>query len=362
MLILLFLLVLGAPAGFAAQDTWTGVHKVVAIGDVHGDYRALVETLHTAGLVDRNERWAGGDTHLVQTGDLLDRGGESRKVMDLLMDLQKQADKAGGAVHVLLGNHEAMNIYGDLRYVSAGEYAAFKTSNSERLLALQWERDISALPRKPTPDEKEKWEEEHPLGWVEHRMAFSEEGKYGKWLRNLPAVIKVNDSIFLHGGISPRFVSKSISDINSEVAAGLKDLSKLTQDGAVLAPDGPLWYRGLAQESEATIAPLVADILKNYEVNRVVIGHTPTPGSVITRMNGKVVMIDAGMSEYFGSHRSFLLIDNQQLYAVHRGDKVLLPKDGLMDVVRYLKQVIALEPGPTPLTAFLRNLQSAPAQ
>ena len=48
---------------------------------------------------------------------------ESRKVLDLLMRLESEARAAGGAVHVVLGNHEVMNIAGDLRYVSTEEYA-----------------------------------------------------------------------------------------------------------------------------------------------------------------------------------------------------------------------------------------------
>ena len=110
------LLLLGVPAA-AEKDTWTGVDRIIAIGDVHGDYEQFVKLLRSAGLIDDNEDWAGGRTHLVQTGDVPDRGAATRKVMDLLMKLEKQANKAKGYVHALIGNHEAMNMYGDLRYV-----------------------------------------------------------------------------------------------------------------------------------------------------------------------------------------------------------------------------------------------------
>ncbi|HEY2019456.1 MAG TPA: metallophosphoesterase, partial [Bryobacteraceae bacterium] len=137
------ILTLGLLAGspfLAAQVEWTGIDRVVAVGDIHGDYNALVEVLRAAGVIDKKDRWIGGKTHLVQTGDIPDRGPDTRKAMDLLMALEKQAAKAGGYVHPLIGNHEAMNLYGDLRYTTPGEFAAFKTGESEQVRAAIWEQ------------------------------------------------------------------------------------------------------------------------------------------------------------------------------------------------------------------------------
>jgi len=124
---LLLVLVAWPPAG---DDILSGIDRVVAVGDVHGDYDQFVIVLKSAGLLDGQIKWAGGKTHLVQTGDVLDRGADSRKAMDLLMRLEEEARGAGGAVHCLIGNHEAMNLYGDLRYLSPGEIAAFRDENS----------------------------------------------------------------------------------------------------------------------------------------------------------------------------------------------------------------------------------------
>src|SRR5210317_2365293 len=109
---------------------WTGVDRVVAIGDLHGDYGQYIRVMESAGLIDKRGKWSGGQTHLVQTGDITDRGADSRKIIDHLVKLSKQAKKKGGYVHLLIGNHETMNVIGDLRYVSPGEYAAFATKNS----------------------------------------------------------------------------------------------------------------------------------------------------------------------------------------------------------------------------------------
>ncbi len=107
------------------QWQWQGVERIAVFGDVHGAYDDLIALLEQGELVDKQLRWVGGRTHLVSLGDLLDRGPESRRVMDLLMRLQGEAGQAGGSVHVLLGNHEIMNLTGDLRYVSPEEYEAF---------------------------------------------------------------------------------------------------------------------------------------------------------------------------------------------------------------------------------------------
>ena len=109
-----------------AEDwRWSGVERIVAMSDVHGAFDAMTVTLAKAGVIDEQHRWNGGATHLVITGDILDRGPDSRKVMDLLMRLEPEAVAAGGQVHLLLGNHEVMNLVGDLRYVSKKEFAAF---------------------------------------------------------------------------------------------------------------------------------------------------------------------------------------------------------------------------------------------
>ena len=103
------------------------------MGDLHGDYDNYLATLRAAGLVNKRGKWVGGATHFVQTGDVPDRGPDTEKNIDHLSKLAKQAERKGGQVHTLIGNHEAMNVYGDLRYVHVGEYRAFATSNSETL-------------------------------------------------------------------------------------------------------------------------------------------------------------------------------------------------------------------------------------
>jgi len=278
-------------AAAASTCEFDGVARIVAVGDVHGAYDRLVEILQIAGVVDTRSRWAGQKTHLVQLGDLVDRGADSRKALDLLRRLQGEAEKAGGAVHLLLGNHEVMRMLGDLRYTMPGEYDAFVKEDSERTRA----KVVEAA----KPDDRPQLLKETPLGSTEMRVAFGRTGDYGKWLRTLPVVVKINGIVFLHGGISPAVASLSCAEINATIGKELgADLDKTR--AAPLASlaareDGPLWYRGLAQQPD-TFAAEVNGILAAQHARAIVIAHTVVPeGRVLPRFSGRVIQLDTGM-------------------------------------------------------------------
>ena len=171
------------------------VERVVAVGDVHGAYDRFVEILRAAALVDAGGRWTGGRAHLVQLGDVVDRGPDSRKVLDLLQRLERDAQKAGGQVHPLLGNHEAMRQLGDARYIVPGEYAAFRTPDSEDVRT----QVVESL----APEVRERALRETPLGRIEFLRAFGPDGSYGAFLRRPNAVVRINGVRFMHGGSSP---------------------------------------------------------------------------------------------------------------------------------------------------------------
>ena len=185
--------------------------RVVAIGDVHGDLDAFVGILQRARLIDPTRRWSGANSILVQTGDFLDRGPNARGVMDLLMSLQNSAPRQSGRVIVLMGNHEAMNIYGDLRYVSNKDYAGFADDRPDT--------------------RKRKADASRPAGFAERCEAFAADGRYGKWLRSLPAIARINDSIFLHGGISPDLSPESIEKLNDSIASEIKAFERALSAG-----------------------------------------------------------------------------------------------------------------------------------
>jgi hypothetical protein len=332
----------------SSADTFEGVRRIVAIGDVHGDYQRLLEVLRTAALIDAKNAWIGGDTHLVLVGDFVDRGDHSAQVLDLLMDLEPQARKAGGQLHALLGNHEAMDLYGDLRYVTKDDFAGFEQPKSKDLQDRQMRAALDDLERQGTPPADENaWRkqflDQHPLGWAEHRMAFQPDGKYGKWLRQRNAIIKINDAVFLHGGISPKYAALTRAEINNKVRAELSDFTKLAK-GIVTDEEGPLWYRGMAQlpEDDRGMAELLSRVLATQQARHIVIGHTPQV-AVMPRFDGKVIAIDVGLSKPFDGPPAFLLIEDGKYFVMHRGRRVDLPVDG-GNVTEYLRAVAALEP------------------
>jgi hypothetical protein len=313
------------PLPAATVCEWDGIERVVAIGDVHGAYDRFVEILKVTGVIDNDLRWAGGRTHVVQLGDILDRGDDSRKALELLRRLERPAQSAGGALHALLGNHEVARMLGDLRLVAPGEYAAFAGPNS----VSTREAYLKTL-----AGDRDELLKQMPLGFVEMRQAFGRDGEYGRWLRQLPVTVKINGLMFVHGGISPAVAHLGCDGINDQVRRELtNDLDKTRANPLVslaARADGPLWYRGLVQEPE-TFAPQVTEILAKVHARAIVVGHTVTPTSrITTRFDGRVIQIDTGMQPTYvpDGRASALEIRGGEATAVYvdRRDPVELPK------------------------------------
>ncbi len=285
----------------------TTSERVVAIGDVHGAYDRFVGMLRAAALIDGRQRWAGGRARLVQTGDVLDRGPDSRKVVDLLIRLEREAAAVGGRVHALVGNHEFMRLVGDWRYVSAGEFKAFQNAESvelrDRVHALNAERAAQrARAESRTFNEREyrsQFVKDFPLGYFEMQLAFGKDGEYGKWVRSRMAAVKINGVLFIHGGVSDAVANLGCQGLNAEVQRDLAAApvpAEKIQSLLSATEDGPLWYRGMASDPEATFEPMLDSILRRLDARAVVVGHTPVPGGQITtRFGGRVVLIDTGM-------------------------------------------------------------------
>ena len=324
------LVAMALPPFHAANSCeWAGIDRIVAVGDVHGAYDRYVEILKTAGIIDNGGHWSAGKTHFVQLGDVVDRGDDSRKALDLLRRLEREAQSAGGYLHMLLGNHEAARMLGDLRLTAAGEYAAFTNDESPATR----EKYLRG-PNLPSGTDRETLLRQTPLGLVELRQAFGRDGEYGRWLRQLPAVIKIDGLVFVHGGISPAVAPLGCAAINDQVRRDLtNDLDKTRASpmtSLVARVDGPLWYRGLAQEPD-TFAPQVIEVLTKLGARAIIVGHTvSTTGRIASRFDGRVIQIDTGMQPAYvqGGRASALEIRGgvgEAIY-VDRRDPVALPK------------------------------------
>jgi hypothetical protein len=326
---------------------WTGIEKITAIGDLHGDYENFVQILKGTGLVDKGLHWAAGTTHLVQTGDILDRGNRARDCLDLLMRLETEAAAAGGMVHVLLGNHEELNITGiSLDYPTYVTVEQFVSFLPEEFRKAQEERFIATLP----PGQRA---EAGALGldinsssvrlfWTDllRRDAAAREAyvdgfneTYGKWLIQKNAVIEINDIIFCHGGISPKYSTWKLRDINSTLRSELEfyqgrrrapsSIPRSFKPEMLYAPDSPLWYRGLATLDQKSSQRDVDRILANLKARAMVVGHTQyqAGGSSpvipdlnnISRFEGKVFIIDTGIASVYGGILSALIIEDETI-------------------------------------------------
>jgi hypothetical protein len=344
---------------------WDGVERIVAIGDLHGDFQNYMATLKAAGLIDKKGKWSGGKTHLVQTGDIPDRGPDTRKIIDHITKLAKQAKKKGGRVHSLIGNHEAMNVYGDLRYVSDGEFEAFVTRNSaalrDRVYQLQIQRMEAGDPEgfaALAGTFRDEWNLKHPLGWVEHRQAWdpawNPEGEYANWVLDKKVAIRINDNLFLHGGISGFYCQNSLDSMTEQVVG---KLSQFDPGNAGIVDDefGPLWYRGLSGVEPAALDETVDAILAHHNINHIVVGHTPTSGVIWPRYDSKVVMIDSGIASAYGGHVAYLEITPEGLFAGYPLGKLPLPVSEA-DSIAYLEKVISMDPDNPYLQERLEQL------
>lgn len=369
-----------------------GQERVVAIGDVHGSYPQFVRILQQTGLIDAHSHWAGGSTTLVQMGDVTNRGTQSRPCLDLLMQLEAQAPEQKGKVIPLLGNHEVMVILGDLRYVLPEDYQAFAGEQSAALRDRAYEEYRAFLTKRAmrgkvhaAPDEAAhgKWMTEHPLGFLEFREAFGPRGVYGRWLRQLDTVAQVGDVLFVHGGLSPRLRFRSLRDVNERIqkemarfdsiwqslaeqgiiwrymtleearravqeelaAVGppgqvedvrtIEQMRELLNIGSwmMVSPDGPLWYRGYAQEREEKLARGLEKTMSRLKIRHIVVAHTITDSRRITpRFNNRVFLIDTGMLlDGRGGRASALEIANGQFiahYSTGEQQVLLRPESG----------------------------------
>jgi len=347
-------------AAQAPQDDWQGVGRVVAIGDVHGDCDALAAVLRMAGILDDSERWVGGRTHVVQIGDIPARGPQTRQAYELLMRVETAAREAGGMLHPLIGNHDAGIIYGDLRNVLPAEFAEFKEAGSEALLEHAFQEELASLrkagtlPTRPEDLEyhKRTWFERHPPGFVEHRAAFSPSGKYGSWIRKNNAVIRINDTLYVHAGIGPKHVRTPRSEINRIVQRELLDAGRVPPP---MASDsqGPLWYRGLAEDEENALQTHLQAVLRFHGLKRIVIGHTVTKTAILPRFGGQVVNVDLGLSRFYGRPPACLVLEGSSAQVLHRGVKIPLPGAKPGDFETYCRAVIEADTQPSPVEKLL---------
>jgi hypothetical protein len=248
--------------------------RLVAIGDLHGDLSAMRAALRAADAIDGKDHWIGGALVVVQTGDILDRGDDERAMLDLFARLEREARAAGGAIVVLLGNHELMNGAGDFRYVTPSGLRAFDDVP----------RGAAALATSLAGSSRGRF------------AALGAGGAYAHWLARHAVVAIVGDTIFSHAGVLGAW-SPRLDDVNQSSRCWLDGQSP-QRPAALAASDSPVWTRALAAASVDCAA--VHDSLSALGAKRMVVGHSVQEQGITSACDGTVWRIDVGLAKHYG--------------------------------------------------------------
>ncbi|CCQ10103.1 Protein-tyrosine-phosphatase [Pseudoalteromonas luteoviolacea B = ATCC 29581] len=257
---------------------FTGVKKIAALSDLHGQFELMRTLLRNNRIINEQNQWAFGDGHFVITGDIFDRGDKVTEILWFIYDLEQQAERAGGKLHLLLGNHEVMVMNGDLRYLHP------KYVKTQQLLEKPFEQ------------------------------LFTKQTILGRWLRAKPVLVKINHYLFAHGGFHPSLATDKLTleRINSTFKSNLveKELDQ-NRNGLGLylhKTHGPIWYRGYFKDDGATSQEIDL-LLSHFDVNHLVVGHT-SQKQIETRYQGKVIAIDSSIKN--GKYGEILFIENNK--------------------------------------------------
>jgi hypothetical protein len=239
----------------------TAPGRVVAIGDLHGDFEAARAAFRAAGATDATDHWIGGNLTIVQTGDVVDRGDGEREILELVTRLEGEARGAGGQVIALVGNHELMNAAGDYRYVTPGA-----------------DRDFDG-----------------------HRAAeLAPGGDYAKRIAATHDVVAiVNDTVYSHAGVLPAWASR-LDEVNATARCWLDGQAGGASEPpiALTADDSPVWTR--AYGMPAVDCAQVSAALAALGAKRMVVGHTVQDRGINSACDGALWRIDVGMTKVFG--------------------------------------------------------------
>ncbi|XP_028547571.1 shewanella-like protein phosphatase 1 isoform X1 [Dendrobium catenatum] len=306
----------GSPPTFVSAPG----RRIIAVGDLHGDLTQTRSALEMAGVLssDGPDSWIGGETVVVQLGDILDRGEDEIAILSLLRSLHIQAKSSGGAVFQVNGNHETMNVEGDFRYVDPGafeecvdfvEYLEEHDQNWERAfvgwvgVSKRWKEN-----RRASQGHWNPWNlVQRQKGIVARSSLLKPGGPLSCELARHAVILKVDDWVFCHGGLLPHHVAYGIDKMNKEVSYWMQGLHE-NNDGpqipfiATRGYDSVVWNRLYSRDTTDIdyrswkISSILEETLQAVGAKRMVVGHTPQFNGANSKYNKKIWRIDVGMS------------------------------------------------------------------
>jgi hypothetical protein len=266
--------------------------RIVVMGDFHSDIGVMRRAFQLAGAIDTNDQWIGNDLTIVQLGDLIGRSDDEREVLDFMFAIQAKAEAGGGTVHALIGNHEVMGARVDNQAVGPNPFPAYDDMQG---LDLNDPR-LRFLP---------PWQ--HARG-----AALMAGGPYARRLAEFPVILMLGETIFVHGGVVPRWASYGIERINEDVKQWL--LGNTPEPDSSLRVDDSdraMWTRQFSSNVSARDCALLDESLQILGAKRMIVAHT-VHAEITPRCDGKVWAIDVGMSRAYGGEIQLLELINDE--------------------------------------------------
>jgi UDP-2,3-diacylglucosamine pyrophosphatase LpxH len=275
------------------KSEWDTPSRTMVISDLEGNYQNAIRFLQSNSVITKDGSWNWGDGHLVLVGDLVDRGQAVTEVMWLVKRLEREAQAAGGQVHYVLGNHEAMVMAGDIRYIHPKYHFV-----TERI-------------------------------GIPYEQLFGTDSEIGRWWRTRNSVVRVGDLLFVHGGYSPQLDEGKLSfdELNELVRKGLapaKPTGTTASTNPVAHNHGPFWYRGYFKKHAANwggqASPQqIQKILDRHGAKHVVVGHTVVEQVGPIDETGLVIGVDVKWAD--SKKCEGLLHEDGKLYRVMMSGK-----------------------------------------
>ena len=266
---------------FTSQKSiYKNVENIAALSDIHGQYDLAIEILKNNGIINSNLDWNFGKGHLVIVGDVFDRGPKINEMLWLLYKLEIQAKEKGGRLHFLLGNHEYMVLHKDLRYV----HDRYKIAT--KLLGLEYDE------------------------------LYSNQTIIGRWLRSKSTIIKINNSIFVHGGVSEEFIAENGIDLSntnqimrSSIERSKQEMKSTDFYKTYYGKKSLIWYRGYFYDN--LVDADITKILTRVNSGHIIVGHCSNE-EVVQLYDHKIFGVDYSIKK--GTYGELLFIKNKQFY------------------------------------------------
>lgn len=272
---------------YPEKSTFTTKKNIVALSDIHGQYDLAIELLKNNKIIDSKLNWNFGKGHLVIVGDVFDRGDKVNEILWLIYKLEIQAKNKGGHVHFILGNHEYMILQNDLRYINE------KYKLSSKLMGLKYEE------------------------------LYNNQTILGRWLRSKSTIIKINDNVFVHGGVSKDFIIKNGVDFDILNLIMRKHIDFPKNEMKVMdfydlyyGQKSLIWYRGYFKRyfdryKENLTEKDISKILNLINSDHIVVGHC-SHNEIVQLYNNKVFGVDSSIKK--GKYGEVLFITKRGFF------------------------------------------------